>query len=868
VSAFGGFRRKAAVLLRRERFDSDLDEEIRAHLEMQAEEYRSNGMAAPEALASARRTFGNPVLAAEQSRELWSSGTLETLARDVRYAFRVERRNPVLAAVVVLVLALGIGGATTVFSLINALLLNPFPYPHAGRLVAIQSRRNHGTFHATVPIRDYFDWRGQNTVFEEMAAYGWARANVAGGGEPERLVGGTATHGLLRVLGVPPALGRFFAPGEDMPGGAAVVVLSHGFWERAFGARPDILGRTIEINSRAYTVIGIMPSRLPLPGMLTPEFWVPACYNPSIARGNFMDGDFLIARLKPGVPLERAHNEIAWMARRFEREYPDTNRGLEPRVVPIGRELAEGASRFLYAPTLAAALVLLVTCANLAGLLLARGAAREREMAVRASLGAGRGRLLRQGLTETVLLSLLGGLLAVALARTGIRFVVAAAPPNLGLDSALRIDAGVLTFSAALTIAAGIGFGLAPAWRASRTGFDAVLKGAAKASASRPRSRFLSGLLVAEVAVALVLLIGGGLLAKSLSRMLMVDLGIRTERVLTFRIGLSGWKYRSDASRARFLDELMERLRAIPGVRAAGAVSPLPLSREYSGGPIRIDDRPAPERWQDMSAQHCEAAAGYFEALGIPILEGHDFSANDRSARAAVIVNRALARRYFPGESALGHHVNGAEIVGVIGDVRHDGPATPPGPQVYRLLVSPWGAAIAVRTAGGPEQAIAAVRAEVRALDPHLPLDRIKPMEQVVSDSLAEAKLIGVMMGGFAAFAAAMAALGIYGTVAYAVSQRSHEIGIRLALGATPARITGLMLRKGVMLAAVGVALGVPAALAASRVIRSLLFQVEPYDTAVYAGLSAVLLAVAMTASYLPARRAARLGPLEAIRRE
>jgi len=855
----GALWRKLRVFMRRGQLDRELEEEMRFHLEMKTQELGDAWRA--------RREFGNPTLLREISGEAWSWRWLEALGQDLRYALRMMRRSPWFSTVVVVVLALGIGGSTTVFSLVNALLLNPFPYPQPDRLVAVWTCQR-SEQRKSVRIRDFFDWREQNAVFEEMAVYGWFRSNVTGLPEPERMIGGTASSGFLRVLGVQPAMGRFFTPAEDLPGGPAVVVLNYSMWKRQFGSRADVLGRTLTVGSRPHTIIGVMPARFALPGMFTCEFWRPAAYDPASSRGTWMDGDHMIARLRGGISVARAQADLAVIAGRVEEQYPE-GRGWGALVEPIGKELAEAASEFIAAPALAVLLLLLLACANLAGLLLARGTARAKEMALRTSLGAARGRLVQQMLTETVLVSLCGGVLGLLLAQWGIGVLIAAAPPYAGLGSALRIDGTVLAFAVAVSLLTGICFGLVPALYGSKPDLNSVLKGAGATVASRPRSRFISGLVVVQVALALVVLIGGGLMLKSLGRLLQVDLGVQTTRVLTFRLGLSEPRYRLAQRRDEFFRKLLERLRSIPGILDASSVSPLPLSGEYSGGGFTIEGRPAPQRWQDMAAQYCQAAPGYFGTMGIPVVLGREFDERDQSgASPVVIVNQTLARRFFPHESPIGRRINRSEVVGVVGDVRHNGPAKDAHPQIYSPLARPWGAYVVVRTKGDPARLVRSVRGEVRALDPDLPLDRLKSMEQVVSDSIAAARMISSILGGFGVFALVLVALGIYGVIAYSASQRTHEIGVRVALGASPASVLGPLVRKGVLLTLSGVAIGLPVALVTSRVVESLLYGVKPRGFGIFAGVSLGLTAVALLAGYIPARRAASIHPMEALRYE
>lgn len=865
---FRGIVGRFSSFFRRKQFECDLAEEMQFHLEEQARDNEENGMDADDARHAARRQFGNPSLLAEAGREAWGWGPLERVEQDFRYALRMVARTPGFSATVVLVLALGIGGGTAVFSLINALLLNPFPYPQRERLVAIRVHRKGGGLSTSLPIRDFFNWQGHSTMLDGIAAYGWNRANVTGLGEPERMIGGLATSGFLRVLGVQPALGRYFTQEEDLPGGPPVVVLSHATWLRRFSGRPDILGRSLALGGVPHTIVGVMPARFALPGMFTCEFWRPARHKPTIARGTWNTGDHLIARLKPGASLAASQAELAVIAGRLDAAYPEVRRDWEPAVVPIGQELAEDTSSFLKAPTVAVGLVLLLACANLAGLMLARSSSRLKEMAVRASLGASRGRLVRQTLTEAVLLSLAGGGLGLLVAHWGIQALIAAAPPNAGLGSSLRIDGPVLLFALAVSILTGVIFGLAPAIFGSRPGLEPLLRGGTSLSGVPARGHFLSGLVITEVALALVLLIGGGLLLKSFSRLLQVELGVVTEHILTFRFALSGSKYASGQRRGEFYRTLLARLRSIPAVRDAGAVDPLPMSGEYAGGGFQIEGRPVPANWRDMAAQYCSAAPGYFRTMGIPVLRGREFTEADGAGAPAVVINRELARRFFPGEDPLGRRISGQPVIGVVGDVRHNGPGKVMEPQIYIPLTQAWSASVAVRTTGDPKALVRLVRDEVRALDPDLPLERIKSMQEVVSDSVATARLIGSILGGFSIFGLALAALGIYGVIAYSVNQRTHEIGIRVALGASRKDVLAMVVRRGALLGAGGVAAGIPPALLASHAIQSLLFGVKPRDVAVFAGVCAVLLAAVLAASYIPARRAAKVDPMVALRCE
>ena len=874
------FFSRCARTFGRVKAERELAREIEAHLALLADDFQSRGMSSGEARLAARRAFGGVEQTKELHREERSFMWLEQGVQDVRHAARGLRKSPVFAAAALLVLGLGIAGAITVFCFLNALVLNPYPYAQPGRLVEIQFRgKSEGDgWRTTVRIRDFFEFQAQSGVFEAMGSYSqWRHSlNLTGQSLPgltaaERIDCGEASAGFLRVLGVHPALGRFFDASEDLPGGPPVVLLSYGTWKGRYAGRPDVLGQTVDLSGKTYTIIGVMPAGLPLPGVPTYELWRPAAYDPAVERGMRMDGDSLVARLRPGVPLSRADADLRLIAHRLAIQYPETNGGWEVRAIPMAQEVARHAGRLLWVPMAAVGLVLLLACVNLAGLLLARGAARSKEMAVRASLGASGFRLVRQMLTEALLLSLLGGVLAMVLARWAIGLLQAAFPRDWGIDTALRIDTPVLAFACGVTLLTSVLFGLVPAVRGARTDLNSSLKGAAAAGAGAPRNRLLSGLVVVEVALALVLLAGGGLLMKSFVSLLRVDLGIRSDHLLTFEIGLSGSKYGSENRRSAFFEDLMARMRRLPGVSSAAAVDALPMGGNFSGGGFTIEGRPAPRFWRDMAAQYCSATPAYFRTMGIPVLLGREFDERDRDGAPVAIVSQALARRFFPNQNPLGHRINeGRTIVGVIGDVRHGGPARDSELQIYYPFPrrGDWGASVALRTAGDPLKLAQLVRGEVRALDPSLPIDKIRSMEQVVAESLAKPRVVAFLMGGFAVFALLLAAIGLYGVVAYSVSQRRHEIGVRLALGAGYANVLGLVLRRGALLSVLGTALGTPAALAASRLLRSLLHDTQPTDASVFATVSLLLVLVALAASFVPAHGAARLNAVAALREE
>ena len=878
MNRLSGLWRRLRYLLGRRRFDADLAREVQAHLELAAEDRETEGQSLAAARLAARRRFGNPTWLVESSREAWGWGWLDRLGQDLRGAFRSVGRNRAFTAVAVLVLALGIGVNTIIFSVANALIFNPFPYPDAARLVAIDVRSGSDSWYSTVPLGDFFAWRAHNRTFAAMAAYGTSRVTVSGAPSdgfegPERLIAGRATASFLRVLGIAAARGRFFNEGEDRPDAGGVVLLSHGTWLRRFGGRDDAVGRVLVIGDRPHTIVGVMPARLPLPGSEPCDLWIPAAYETVYADTTRWDGDRMIARLRPGATQQSAESELRAIRRQREQQDGSLRPGLMARVRPIGGDVADNLRLGLRALAGAVGFVLLLACVNLAGLLLARGTARGHEMAVRAALGASRWRLVRQVLVETVLLGLAGGTLALLFARWGIGAVAAAAPPHLGFQSALRLDGVVFGFTAAVSVATGILFGLVPAAHGSAsTRLAAALQGSRTTTGPRRAHRTLAVLVVTEIALAVVLLTGGGLMLKSFVGLLRVDTGIRTDNLLTFEIALPRARYGTAGALTSLYAALLQRLRTTPGVVDAGLVNPLPMSRQFSGGGFQIDNQPrATKGERGAHAQYLAASAGYFAAAGIPVAVGREFTeADGAGAPSVALVNAAFARLHLANEDPLTHTVNGARIIGVVGDIRHNGPAFPADAQIYTPLAQDPSSlvGVVVRTGGDPRAMARSVRAAILATDRLLPWDRVRTMEQAVSASMAEWRMVSAMVCGFAAFALVLAAIGVYGVIAFSVGQRAHEIGVRVALGALPHSVVNLVLAQGLRLALAGALLGIPVAVATSRLLESLLVGVSPHDPTVLLLVPLGLLAVALAASYLPARRATKVDPLVVLRSE
>ncbi|MGO8787753.1 MAG: ABC transporter permease [Terriglobia bacterium] len=799
---------------------------------------------------------------------------MSALFQDLRYGLRMLAKNPGFTAVAVLTLALGIGANTAIFSAVNALLLNPFPFPEPDRIMDVDARHANGT-NGGVGYRDYLDWRNQNDVFEEMAITGYPNSYMwTGQGEPQRVVGGVTTFGFLKVLGIQPQWGRFYTPEEDKPGAARVAVLTYAAWQRRFAGSADVLGRTMMLDGSPFTVIGVLPARFAFPGIKTCEFFTALQEDPSRSRKQHQYS--VVARLKSGITKERAQADMTTIARRLEQEFPATNTGWGIKVEPLRQAMLGSARKPVLLLFSAVAFVLLLACVNIVGLQLARASGRAKEMAIRASLGAGRGRIVRQVLTESVLLALAGGGLGLILAQWLMDVLRSVAPEDFAFDSTLRMDAHVLLFTLLATLLAGVGFGIAPAWFGSRTDLNCAIKGDANAwSGARRRNRLMSSLVVGEAGLCLVLLVGAGLIVKDLFVLLHVETGLRVDHVLTFTLDPPRAKYSTPERSAQLYQQLLFRLRAVPGIDGAAAVDTLPMTGAYSGGPFEIESRPKPADWTEMDTQYNESTPGYFRTMGIPLLRGRDFDEHDTPSSVPVtIINDTLARQYYQTEDPMGRRIKLGNkwitIVGVAGSVKHQQPMHASVPMLY-LPFAQWPSRhmwVTVHTNGDTEKATAAVRGIVHNLDADIPVLGLRTMRKVVADSLSEPALMASFLASFAVFALLLAAIGIFGITSYSVTQRMHEVGIRIALGASRGNVFGLILRRGALMASAGVALGIPAALSLSRVIGSMLFGTGPRDLAVFAGMPVLLVLVALAASYIPARRATKVDPMVALRHE
>jgi putative ABC transport system permease protein len=827
---------------------------------------------------------------------------MPTLWQDVRYGARMLLKKPGFTLMAVMTLALGVGANTAIFSVVNAVLLRPLPYERPEQLALMHERRAaEGRLQGPIAPPDFLAWQAESQSFARMAAYTDALYNLTDGGEPERLWGLMTTPELFSTLGVRPLLGRDFTADDAAPNAPGGVILSHGLWRRRFGSAPDIVGKTIQLNGGGHTVVGVMP-----PGFNYPdrkfELWrVFDAGAPGLATRRFY---YLTAvgRLKPRVTLAQAQAEMNAVAARLERQSPDTNKGHGVSLVALN-EAAVGRLRPAFYVLLAAvAFVLLIACANVASLSLARASARQREMAVRASLGATRAALARQLLTESVMLGVAGGALGVVFAAWGVDALVAAGPGNLPRLDEVGVDARVLAFALAVSLLTGFASGLLPALQLSQTDLSGALKeGSLGAAGSRKRSRALNSLVVAEVALALVLLAGAGLLLKSFARLLEVEPGFAAQNVVAIDLSLNGERFND--RRHIFMEQLTARVAALPGVVAVGATSHLPLSGEDGSRSFSVvggtGGGAATSAGEKFVAEYRVVTPDYLSAMRIPLRAGRYFTAGDRNeyftaggrvmegyanrergerdAPGVVIINETLARRAFAGVNPVGRRIviddgqtREREIVGVVGDVKHFGLEAAAKPEMYLPYAQrpTPNQTLVVRAASDPTSLIATVRGEVRALDKDLPLYGVRTMEDYLDESVAARRLNTLLIGVFAGLALTLAGVGIYGVLSPAVTERTREIGIRMALGAGRRDVLRLVVGRGMRLASLGVMIGAAAALALAGLLRGLLFGVSAGDPFVFAGVASLLLAVALAACLVPARRATRVDPMIALRCE
>jgi predicted permease len=861
----------------RQAVTQEIDEELRFHLEQRTAENAAAGMSADEAAREARKRFGNFQAVREQCREKRGASFGESMLQDIGFGLRMLRKNPGFTTVAILTLALGIGANTAIFSVVNCVLLRPLPFPAADRLVMIflagVSKSEQWT---TVFDPDFKQWTEQNHVFEHMAVYGSVEATLLSGGEPKRIQSTEVSVDFFSLLGVKPLVGRTFLPEEHQDGGSRAVVLSERLWRDRFGGNPSVIGRGIMLDGRNVTVVGVLPGRFNFPEGC--EAWTSLVLD--TARNDASHQ--ALARLKPGVSRQQAQAEMDTISQRLAQALPATAPGLRVSLVSMQEQIVGGARSLLLVFLVAAGFVLLIACANLSHLLLARAAARQKEIQIRVALGAGRGRIARHLLTESVLLAAMGGVLGLLLAIWGLHLLIALMPPNLvPRIGEIGLDVRVLGFNFALSLLTGMAFGLAPAWQASRASANEALKDGGRSSSSVARHRFLRPALVAaEITVSIVLLIGAGLMIRSFARLREVKLGFNPQRTLTLNLSLPSANYPSPSPMKVFYREVLDRIRALPGVQATGFANAVPLN--YGGvriyGDFSVQGQPEREHlWTSKIA----VSADYFRAIGIPLLKGRFFTETDDDHGAGVaIISQRLARFLWPNEDALGKRItlgigpdSWLEGVGVVGDVRQDelGAEPPSGLYVPYQQVSQTffleTATFAVRTIEEPQSLAAAFRKTIQAVDPTLPVG-IQTMQELVSLKVAHPRFNAWLLGSFSAIALVLALVGIYGVVSYGVAQRTQEIGIRLALGAPDQQVVQMVVRQGMAPVFIGVLCGSVAAAALTRFLTAQLYSVTPTDPMTFVTVILAFIGVALAACLIPAWRAAKVDPMVALRHE
>jgi putative ABC transport system permease protein len=866
----------------RGRREREFAQELESHLAMHVDDNLRTGMSPEEARRVALLTLGGVTQARELHREQRGLPMLGVLFQDLRFGARILVKNPGFAVIAVVTLALGIGATTAIFSVVHAVLWRALPFPDPGRLVRFwESNPGRGwpEFAASAP--NFADWRKQQSICEQLAAHEFHTFNFTGSGEPERVAAVNVTTNFFRVLGVLPAHGRDFLPEEEQSGRGHVVILSDGLWQRRFGADPDLIGRQIQLSGESYTVVGVMPPRFQL--TRGTELWVPLTLDPAAqpSRANRSSHNLsVIGRLKPGVSLAQARASMDTIARRLEQQYPESNTGWGVRMATFYDWIVpEQIRRSMLVLFAAVGFVLLISCANVANLLLARASARQVEMAIRAAMGASRWRVTRQLLTESVLLSTLGGLVGLLLAFWWTDFIKASTVLNIPRLDETRLDLQVLGFTFLTASITGLIFGLAPAWQASRLAHGETLKEGGRSGGGK-RQRFRSALVVAEVALALVLLVGAGLMIRSFTHLQNVPLGFAPDHVLTMQLALPTAKYGQGAPRVDFFNQLLQRLRAVPGVIDASAVTALPLA---GGGTwveeVTLEGRDAAPSGAPLPADVSAVAPNYFHTMGIPLLAGRDFTEQDRGAfwlgeaPLTLIVNDTFARRYWSSENPIGKRFRPGDgpfgtVIGVVGDVRSLSLEREPRPAFY-FSYGHFGLpalTIVARVSALPEAMTATLRAQVHALDPDLPVYNIRPMDQIVFNAAGQPRFYTLLLGLSSAVALSLAAIGIYGVMAYTVTQRTYEVGVRMALGARTRDMLQHVLGQGMKLVLMGAALGLAGAYLAARALEGMLFGVSPADPLTFAAVTAFLALVALAACWIPAWRAAKVDPLVALR--
>ena len=881
-------RYRARALFRLGKIEGELDEELRFHFDHEVQKYMARGMSEKQARREARMAFGGHEQIKENCREARGTSFIELTIDDAKYAIRQLTGNPTFSMVMILTLALSIGANSAIFSVINGVLLKRLPYPAPERLVRIFLSSHEFPKFPLNPW-DFLDFRARNHSFEAIAAFTRGDVQLSGDGEPVKLNGFHITSGYFRVLGLRPELGREFDFQAEIPGNGLQVIISNRLWRTRFGADANIIGRKITMNMQPFTVIGVMPAGTEHPGNEyhsvaygeSVDVWWPFYFagNSNQRGSHFIEG---IGRLKPGVSADRALAEMNAIMTQLGREHPDGDSGWRVLVIPLYTEVVGASKQLLLVLLGAVGIVLLIACANAANLLMARASARQREISVRLAMGAPRLRVVRQLLTESLLLSCLGGAVGLLLAFGGVRALVLLLPADFPRANDIHVSWPVLLFTLGVSVATGVLFGFAPAMQASRTDPKEGLQKATRGTtAGKAQNRLRSALVMAEVGLASVLLIGAGLMLRTFLNLIHLDPGFKQDHLLTASISLPHEKYKADKDRRFFFSQLMSVLNALPGVESAGAGSDLPWTGyDENAGGFRIEGK-TPQPGEEFHARYHAATPGYFSAMGIPLLAGRYFNDGDKDgAKNVFVINQTMAKHYWPNEDVVGKRLSFEDapkkesdwitVVGVVGDVK-DHPNSPGAEAAYwypEYQAPDFNMLIALRTRSDPRQAIDSLREAVHRLDPELAVAEIKLMDEVADSAVSTPRFTFALVGLFAGLAIVLAAIGAYGVISYTVGQRAPEFGLRVALGAQRSDLLWMVLAQSAKLAIPGTAIGVMLALSLSHVVRGLVYQVSPTDPAILTAVVLLVLFIALLASYVPARRAAATDPMTTLRTE
>jgi len=858
-------------LLYKRQLERDLDDEIGSFLDLLVDEKVRKGIRPDLARRAARIEIGGLEKAKEQVREARGGAWLEALWRDLRYSAAALVRNPGFSVVAIITISLGIGANTAIFSVVNGVLLRPLPFDHPEQLVEIrETQLEKGDNEMAVAPADFQYWRKNSQSFSAMAAhYTHISFNLTGNGEPEKLSSAAVSASFFEVLGVEPYLGRGFRPAEETPEQNNVVVISHGLWERRFGASPGVVGQSVTLNTRSYTVVGIMPRGFGLPSRV--DIWTPIALTAEQPGQHSRNLDRIVARLAPGITVARARAEMDGLAGQLAEQYPDSNHGVGVAVNSLLDVTVRDVRPALVLLLAAVALVLLIACANVANLILARASTRRKEMALRAALGAGRAQLARQLLCESLAISFAGGVLGLLLASWGVSAVLAVSPDTIPRAANIAVDLQVLGFTLAISILTGVLFGLAPALHSTRADLVDSLSDSDRTSASRSRLRTRSLLVITEFALALGLMITAGLMMKSFVMLQQVRPGFDPGNVLTISLSLAEGRYNNEAKRSAFFHEFISRTENIPGVASAGAVWPLPLSGSDLISSYRVEGRQYLPDGSDVPECNLYfASPGYFKTMGTRLLAGRDFTDRDAAGAARVaIISESFAGKYLTGDDPIGKRLidkEPLEIVGVVEDVKVYSLDEQGKGQVYIPTCAFSSMVVAFRSEVSPPAIVPAVRSQLAAVDPDQSVEHVKSMEAYLSESLSVSRLSMLLMLVFAILALAVTAVGLYGVLSYSVTQRTREIGIRMALGARRRTVLGMVLGRGMAQAAIGSTIGLAVALALAHSIAALLYRTNSTDHSIYLGVTLLLYAVALAACLIPALRATRLEPVTALR--